>query len=94
MGAHTLLRQRSDLGAWYYVSQSQRFGGLRSGPGLSGRVVPYRSEGSRHQPRRGAADDGDLVDFQVYTLYRVDRSICIATSMDMDFPMTYASLDY
>jgi hypothetical protein len=44
MGAHTLLRQRSDLGARYYVSQSQRFGGLRGGLGLSGRVVPYRWE--------------------------------------------------
>jgi hypothetical protein len=50
-GAHTLLRQRSDLGARYYVSQSQRFGGRRGGPGLSGRVVPYRTGGSRHQPR-------------------------------------------
>ena len=30
--------------------------------------------------------------FQVYTLYRVDRSICIAMSSDMDIPMTYASL--
>jgi hypothetical protein len=63
MGAHTLLRQRSDLGARYYVSQSQRFGGLRGGPGLSGRVAPYRLGGSRHQPRRGTAEDGDLVDF-------------------------------
>jgi hypothetical protein len=38
-------------------------------------------------------EDGDLVDYQVYTLYRVDRSICIAVSADMDIPMTYASLD-
>jgi hypothetical protein len=37
--------------------------------------------------------DGDLVDYQVYTLYRVDRSIYIAASMDMDIPMTYPSLD-
>ena len=81
------------LGARYYVSQSQRFGGLRGGPGLSGRVVPYRLGGSRHQPRRGTADDGDLVDFQVYTLCRVDQSIRIAASADMDIPMTYASLD-
>jgi hypothetical protein len=56
-------------------------------------VVPYRSGGSRHQPRRGTADDGDLVDFQVYRLCRVDRSIHIAASADMDIPMTYASLD-
>jgi hypothetical protein len=48
MGAHTLLRQRSDLEARYYVSQSQRFGGLRGGPGLSGRVVLYRLGGSQH----------------------------------------------
>jgi hypothetical protein len=81
------------LGARYYVSQSQHFGGRRGGPGLSGRVVPYRLEGSRHQPRRGTADDGDLVDFQVYTLCRVDRSIYIVASADMDIPMTYASLD-
>jgi hypothetical protein len=81
------------LGARYYVSQSQRFGGRRGGLGLSGRVVPYRLGGSRHQPRRGTADDGDLVDFQVYTLCRVDRSIRIAASTDMDIPMTYASLD-
>jgi hypothetical protein len=38
-------------------------------------------------------DDGDLVDYQVYTLCRVDRSIHIATSTDMDITMTYASLD-
>ena len=38
-------------------------------------------------------EDGDLVDYQVYPLYRVDRSICIAASVDMDIPMTYASLD-
>jgi hypothetical protein len=44
MGAHTLLRQRSDLRARYYFSQSQHFGELRSGPRLSGRVVPYRWE--------------------------------------------------
>jgi hypothetical protein len=81
------------LGARYYVSQSQRFGGLRGGLGLSGGVVPYQLGGSRHQPRRGTADDGDLVDFHVYTLCRVDRSIHIATSADMDIPMTYASLD-
>jgi hypothetical protein len=81
------------LGAWYYVLQSQRFGGLRGGPGLSGRVVPYWLGGSRHQPRQDTADDGDLVDFQVYTLCRVDRSIRIAASADMDIPMTYASLD-
>jgi hypothetical protein len=81
------------LGAQYYVSQSQRFGGRRGGPGLSGSVVPYRLGGSRHQPRRGTADDGDLVDFQVYTLCRVDRSIRIAASVEMDIPMTYASLD-
>jgi hypothetical protein len=37
--------------------------------------------------------DGDLVDFQVYTLCRVDQSIRIAVSTDMDIPMTYASLD-
>jgi hypothetical protein len=42
MGAHTLLRQHSDLGVRYYVSQSQHFGGRRGGPGLSDRVVPYR----------------------------------------------------
>ena len=30
---------------------------------------------------------------EVYTLYRVDRSICIAVSMVMDIPMFYASLD-
>ncbi len=81
------------LGARYYVSQSQRFGGRRGGPGLSGRVVPYRLGGSRHHPRRGTADDGDLVGYQVYTLCRVDRSIRIAVSADMDIPMTYASLD-
>jgi hypothetical protein len=38
-------------------------------------------------------EDGDLVDYQVYTLCRVDRSIRIAASMDMHIPMTYASLD-
>jgi hypothetical protein len=38
-------------------------------------------------------EDGDLVDYQVYTLCRVDRSIRIAVSADMDIPMTYASLD-
>jgi hypothetical protein len=38
-------------------------------------------------------EDGDLVDYQVYTLCRVDLSIRIATSADMDIPMTYASLD-
>jgi hypothetical protein len=56
-------------------------------------VVPYRLGGSRHQPRQGTADDGDLVDFQVYTLCRVDQSIRIVASADMDIPMTYASLD-
>jgi hypothetical protein len=81
------------LGARYYVSQFQRFDGLRGGPVLSDRVVLYRLRGSRHQPRRGTADDGDLVDFQVYTLCRVDRSIRIAVSADMNIPMTYASLD-
>jgi hypothetical protein len=81
------------LGARYYVSQSQRFDGLRGVLGLSGRVVPYRMGGSRHQPRRGTADDDDLMGYQVYTLCRVDRSIRIAASADMDTPMTYASLD-
>jgi hypothetical protein len=38
-------------------------------------------------------ENGDLVDYQVYTLCRVDRSIRIAASADMDIPMTYASLD-
>jgi hypothetical protein len=38
-------------------------------------------------------EDGDLVDYLVYTLYRVHQSICIAASTDMDIPMTYASLD-
>jgi hypothetical protein len=38
-------------------------------------------------------EDGDPMDYQVYTLYRVDRSIRIAASTDMDKPMTYASLD-
>jgi hypothetical protein len=38
-------------------------------------------------------EDGDLVDYQVYMLCRVDRSIHIAVSADMDIPMTYASLD-
>jgi hypothetical protein len=33
------------------------------GLGLSGRVVPYWLGGSQHQPRRGTAYDGDLVDF-------------------------------
>jgi hypothetical protein len=56
-------------------------------------VAPYQLGGSRHQPRQGTAEDGDLLDFQVYTLYRVDRSIRIVTSADMDIPMTYASLD-
>jgi hypothetical protein len=51
MGTHTLLRQRSDLGARYYVSQSQRFGGRRGGLGLSGRVVLYRLEGGWNYPR-------------------------------------------
>jgi hypothetical protein len=31
--------------------------------------------------------------FQVYTLYRVDRSIHIVVSLDMDISMTYASLN-
>jgi hypothetical protein len=48
MGTHTLLRQHSDLGARYYVSQSQRFGGHQGGPGLSGRVVLYQLGGSRN----------------------------------------------
>jgi hypothetical protein len=56
-------------------------------------VVPYRLGGSRHQPRQGTTDDGNLVGYQVYTLYRVDQSIRIAASADMDIPMTYASLD-
>jgi hypothetical protein len=56
-------------------------------------VVLYRLGGSQHQPRWGIAEDGDLVDFEVYTLCRVDRSIRIAASADMDIPMTYASLD-
>jgi hypothetical protein len=60
MGAYTLLRQHSDLGGRYYVSQSQRFGGLQGGPGMSGRVVPYQLGGSRHQPRQGTTEDGDL----------------------------------
>jgi hypothetical protein len=77
------------MGTRYYVSQSQCAGGLQGGPGLSGRVSPYRLGGSRYQPRRGIADDGDLW-FQVYTLCRVDRSIRIAASADMDIPMTYA----
>jgi hypothetical protein len=38
-------------------------------------------------------EDGDLVDYQVYTLCRVYQSIRIAASADMDIPMTYASLD-
>jgi hypothetical protein len=38
-------------------------------------------------------EDGDHVDYQVYTLCRVDRSIRIAASADMDIPMTYASLN-
>jgi hypothetical protein len=38
-------------------------------------------------------EDGNLVDYQVYTLCRVDRSIRIAAFMDMDIPMTYASLN-
>jgi hypothetical protein len=73
MLAHTLLRQRSDLG------------------GLVLRLtvlVFWWTLGWR-----GTADDGDLVDFQVYTLCRVDQSIHIAMSADMDIPMTYASLD-
>jgi hypothetical protein len=56
-------------------------------------VVSYWLGDSRHQPRRGTTEDGDLMDFQVYTLCRVDRSIRIAASADMDIPMTYASLD-
>jgi hypothetical protein len=55
MGTHTLLRQRRDLGARYYVSQSQHFGGLQGGPGLNGRVVLYRLGGSRNQPRRAGS---------------------------------------
>jgi hypothetical protein len=31
--------------------------------------------------------------FRVYTLYKVDRSIRIAASSNMDISMTYASLD-
>jgi hypothetical protein len=38
-------------------------------------------------------ENGDLVDYQVYTLCRVDRSIRIAASADMDVSMTYTSLD-
>jgi hypothetical protein len=38
-------------------------------------------------------EDDDLVDYQVYMLCRVDRSIRIAASADMDIHMTYASLD-
>jgi hypothetical protein len=51
MGTHTLLRQCSDLGGPVLRSQSQHFGGLRGGPGLSGRVVLYRLGGSQNQPR-------------------------------------------
>ena len=49
------------MGTRYYVSQSQRFGGLRGGLGLSGSVAPYQLGGSRYQPRRSTTDDGDLV---------------------------------
>jgi hypothetical protein len=56
-------------------------------------VAPHQLGGSQHQPRQGTADDGNLVDFQVYTLYKVDQSIRIAASTDMDIPITYASLD-
>jgi hypothetical protein len=38
-------------------------------------------------------NEGDLVNYQVYMLCRVDRSIRIAASADMDIPITYASLD-
>jgi hypothetical protein len=94
MGPYTLLRQRSDLGGLVLcLTVSAFFGGLWGGPGLSGRVVPHRLGGSQHQPRRGITDDGDLVDFYVYTLCGVDRTIHIAVSVDMDNPMTYASLD-
>jgi hypothetical protein len=93
MGAHTLLRQHSDLGGPVLRLTVSAFWWTPRCPGLSGRVVPYRLGGSQHQPRRGTADDGDLVDFQVYMLCRVDRSIRIAASADMDIPMTYTSLD-
>jgi hypothetical protein len=48
METHTLLIQRSDHRARYSVSQSQRFGGLRGGPELSGRVVLYWLGGSQN----------------------------------------------
>jgi len=91
--AHTLLRQRSDLEGPILVSQSQRAGGLWGDSGLSGKVASYRLEVARYQPRRWPSSMMLILWFLVYMLYRVDRSIHIAVSTDMDIPMTYASLD-
>ena len=55
-------------------------------------MAPYQLGGSRHQPRWGTTDDGDLVVLGVHAL-QSDRSIRIAVSSDMDILMTYASLD-
>ena len=54
----------------------------------------YRTdwEEARYQPTVATVDDGDLVDPGVHAC-RVDRSIRIAVSSDMDIPMTYASLN-
>ena len=59
---------------------------------MEGGIVPVgRQPGI--SPGSARTDDGNLVDFQVYMLCRVDRPIRIAVSSDMDIPMTYASLD-
>lgn len=41
---------------------------IRDVPVLSGRVASHRLESSRNQPRRGTADDGDLVVTGVHAL--------------------------
>ena len=48
----------------HYIYDVMLGGGLY----VSGRMAPYRFGGSQYQPRRGTADDGDLVVLGVHTL--------------------------
>ena len=57
------------FGARYYISQSQRFGGLWGGLGISGRVASHWLEGSPVSAQAGhTANDGDLVVVGVHAL--------------------------
>jgi hypothetical protein len=88
MGTHTLLRQRSDLGGpvlCLIVNVSVDF------EVAQGLVVEwYRTSQEAVGISLGGAPPMMAI---LNTLCRVDRSICIAASVDMDIPMTYASLD-